>query len=226
MRAEDIDRWLAAKSRALSTSTLQRLHSILSRAIKRAVARDHIRRNVAQLCTVPAGQPGRRSKALTFAQAEAILRASEGSRMHAYIVVSLLTGPRTEELRALTWDHVDLDGDLDASPPIPPHLAVWRSVRAGGDTKTRKSRRTIALPARCVTALRELRDRQDRERERAGDRWQDDLGLVFTTLYRRPLDAADVRRDFRTAIKTAEGIDPSQWTPRELRHSFVSLLLG
>jgi integrase len=29
--------------------------------------------------------------------------------MHAYIVVSLLTGARTEELRALTWSHTDLD---------------------------------------------------------------------------------------------------------------------
>lgn len=26
-----------------------------------------------------------------------------------------------------------------------------------------------------------------------------------------PLNASDVRRDFRTAIKTAEGIDPRQW---------------
>jgi integrase len=103
------------------------------------------------------------------------------------------------------------------------HLAVRRSVRAGGDTKTRKSRRSIALQARCVTALRNLRNPQEREREKAGDRWQD-LGLVFTARYGRPLNKDGVRRDFRTAIKTAEGIDPGQWTPCELRHSFVSLL--
>ncbi|MEV4170284.1 hypothetical protein [Nonomuraea sp. NPDC049709] len=62
------------------------------------------------------------------------------SRMYAYVVVSLLTGARTEELRALTWDHMDLVGDSQAIPPVPPHVAVWRSVRAGGDTKTRNSR--------------------------------------------------------------------------------------
>ncbi len=33
-----------------------------------------------------------------------------------------------------------------------------------------------------------------------------------------------MRRDFRIAIKGAEDIDPAEWTPRELRHSFVSLL--
>jgi integrase len=33
-----------------------------------------------------------------------------------------------------------------------------------------------------------------------------------------------VRRDFRTAIRSAAGVDAREWTPRELRHSFVSLL--
>ncbi|GAA4589830.1 hypothetical protein GCM10023194_45060 [Planotetraspora phitsanulokensis] len=81
------------------------------------------------------------------------------------IVLSLLTGARTEELRALTWDHVDTKGDPNATPPIPPHVAVWRSVRAGGDTKTRKSRRTLALSKRCLDALQRQREQQERERE-------------------------------------------------------------
>lgn len=32
------------------------------------------------------------------------------------------------------------------------------------------------------------------------------------------------RREFRKAIKSVEGIVPEEWTPRELRHSFVSIL--
>ncbi|MEQ4720392.1 hypothetical protein ABN273_28810, partial [Nonomuraea sp. B19D2] len=111
LRAEDGDKWLAAKAVTLSTRTLQIMHSCLNRAIKRAMARDKVKRNVVELCNVPTGTAGRPSKALTFAQADAVLQAAEGTRMHAYIVLSLLTGARTEELRALTWDHVDLDGD-------------------------------------------------------------------------------------------------------------------
>ena len=34
----------------------------------------------------------------------------------------------------------------------------------------------------------------------------------------------DVRRDFRRALALVPGLDPSMWTPRELRHSFVSVL--
>jgi integrase len=102
-------------------------------------------------------------------------------------------------------------------------MAVWRSVRSGGDTKTRKSRRTLALPVRCTDALVKLRDRQADERVKAGSRWHG-TGLVFTTRYGTPLSAANVRRDFRAVIKDAAGVNDADWTPRELRHSFVSLL--
>jgi integrase len=38
------------------------------------------------------------------------------------------------------------------------------------------------------------------------------------------MDAANVRRDLRRALALVPGIDPGDWTPRELRHSFVSVL--
>ncbi len=223
LRAEDIDRWLEGRAKLLSTSSLSKLHSALNRSIKRAMARDKVKRNVVELCSIPEGRPGRQSKALTLAQAEAVLKAAEGSSMFAYVVVSLLTGARTEELRALTWDHVDLVGRPKDTPGIPPYIAVWRSVRRGGDTKTKKSRRTIALPRRCVEALKKHAELQKGARAATGARWTE-TGLVFTTEVGTALDAANVRRAFRAAITGAAGVTAKEWTPRELRHSFVSLL--
>ncbi|MER6592100.1 tyrosine-type recombinase/integrase [Micromonospora purpureochromogenes] len=222
LRAQDVDRWLADKAATLSTRTLGELHGCLNRSIKRAMARDKVKRNVVALCSVPRGQEGRPSKSLTLAQAQAVLNAAESTRLHAYVVLSLLTGARTEELRALRWDHVDLDGQPDLDPPLPPSVNVWHSVRAGGDTKTKKSRRTLALPQRCVTALRQHREQQLQDQAEAGKDWQP-LGLVFTTTVGTALDAANVRRAFRRVV-TLAGLDPAGWTPRDLRHSFVSLL--
>jgi integrase len=159
---------------------------------------------------------------LTLEQARAVLKAAENNALYAYVVISLLTGARTEELRALTWDHVDLDGQLDADPLMPPSIQVWRSVREGGDTKTKKSRRTLALPLRGVNALRRHRQLQDEARVQAGADWHR-TGLVFTSKVGTALDAANVRRVFRRVVKAA-GLNPADWTPRELRHSFVSLL--
>ena len=141
--------------------------------------------------------------------------------MHAYIVLSLLCGLRTEEARALRWAHVDLDGDPAARPPVPPHIAVWRSVRAHGETKTERSRRTLALPAAAALALRTWSRLQAGERLAAGDGWQD-TGLVFTTHRGAALDAGNVRKMFKR-ICTEAGIGDA-WTPRELRTSFVSLM--
>ena len=45
----------------------------------------------------------------------------------------------------------------------------------------------------------------------------------FTTQRGTPLDAANVRRAFRQIAEHA-GLHAEEWTPRELRHSFVSLL--
>ena len=101
-------------------------------------------------------------------------------------------------------------------------MEVWRSVREGGDTKTRKSRRTLALPSRCVDALRKQRAQQVADRL-AAEAWQD-TGLVFTTRGGMEIDAANVRQDLRRALAGVPGITPTEWTPRELRHSFVSVL--
>jgi integrase len=132
--------------------------------------------------------------------------------MHAYITLSLLCGLRTEEARALRWAHVDLDGDPAAAPPVPPHVAVWRSVRAHGETKTERSRRTLGLPAAAVQAD---------ERYAAGDDWQD-TGLVFTSHLGAALDAGNVRKMFKGICAEAGAGDG--WTPRELRTTFVSLM--
>ena len=186
------------------------------------MARDLVRRNVVELVSVPAGRAGRPSKSLTPQNVDDVLSKTAPDRLHAYIVLSLLTGARTEELRALRWEHVQLDGRPKAVPPIPPHIEVWRSVRVDGDTKTKKSRRTLALPERCVDALRKQRAQQAADRL-AAPTWQE-TGLVFTTDVGTEMDAANVRRDLRRALALVPGVDPADWTPRELRHSFVSVL--
>ncbi len=204
-----------------STRTLQIALNSLTRAIRLAEANDLVGRNVAALVSVPRGTAGRPSKSLTLAQAQALMAEARKSRLHAYIVLCLMTGCRTEEARALRWDHVDLEGVPGAVPPVPPHVAVWRSVRSHGDVKANKSRRTLRLPVAAVEALRAHRVRQSQERLIAGAAWEDN-GLVFATQQGRALDASHVRRAFKKICEDA-GIG-GDWTPRELRHTFVSIM--
>jgi integrase len=226
---------LAAVSGKLSRQTLVITRLSLERAINYARSHDRVARNVAEPVEVPEGKAGRPSKSLTLAQAQELLKAAEGERLYAYIVVSLLSGLRTEEVRALRWDHVvTWVDDATGWQPVTEvsfegaragqamfAIYVWRSDRTSGETKTRKSKRSLRLPDLCVEALRKQWDQQDRDRRIAGDRWQEHA-LVFASAVGTVLLAGNVRRAFRSITKRA-GI-PGQWTPRELRHTFVSLM--
>lgn len=212
LTARQVQSALAELAPSLSTRSLRLVHQILERSIRHAQASDLVGRNVASLVTAPAGRAGRPSKSLTLDQAAAVLAAAHAAPLDAYVTLSLLSGLRTEELRSLLWADVDLDAG---------NLAVYRSVRASGDTKTPRSRRVLKLPARATASLIAHKARQSAARLKAGELWQDN-GLVFTTVVGTPLDAHNVRRSFRTITKAA-GVG-EDWTPRELRHTFVSLL--
>jgi integrase len=98
-----------------STRSLQITRNSLERAIRHAEGNDLVGRNVAALVKPPRGRVGRPSKSFTLEQAKALLAAAQVSRWHAYVALSLLVGVRTEEARALRWDHVvtwadDVDG--------------------------------------------------------------------------------------------------------------------
>jgi integrase len=220
LTAGDVHHALSTMAERYSSAAVAMGHNAPTRAIRHAEARDLVGRNVATLVDTPKGQVGRPSKSLTLDQASALLKVSEGTRMHAYISLCLATGIRTEEARELRWDHVEF-GDPSAKPPVPASAAVWRSVRADGDTKTEKSRRTLGLPDMAVDALRAHQKRQAEERLAAGGQWSDH-DLVFGTRTGGALDAANVRREFKAACKAAK--IGEHWTPRELRHSFVSLM--
>jgi integrase len=230
LSADDVDEWLDGLTGKLSTRTLQTVHSILKRSIRQAQARDKVMRNVAELVTTPKGRDGRPSRALTLDQAGAVLEAARTRPLYAYVVLSLMTGIRTEEARALRWDHVQAWTGKDGGWRPVTEVGfdherfagcVWRSVRVHGDTKTEKSRRTLELPEEAVTALQQHRTRQAAQRLEAGALWQDH-GLVFCTQTGTPLDAHNVRRAFRGVTKAA-GLGKT-WCPRELRHTFVSIM--
>jgi integrase len=238
LSADDVRQALARMAADYSSAAVTMGHLALKRAIRHAEGNDLVARNVAALIDTPKGQKGRPSKSLTLEQAVAVIAAARSLPalelhpglkdvrrpailMYAYIVLSLLVGLRTEEARALHWDHVDLASNSDAEPPVPPHVAVWRSVRVHGETKTEQSRRTLGLPQMAVEALRALHESQSHERALAGEQWHD-TGLVFTTHLGIALDAANVRKMFKRICRVA-GIGDG-WTPRELRTSFVSLM--
>ena len=108
LTAADVRSALIKLAITRATRTVSMTHAALARAIRHAEAGDKVRRNVAALVDSPSGRQGRPSRSLTFEQAVALITAAREYNLYAYVVLSLLVGLRTEEARALRWDHVQI----------------------------------------------------------------------------------------------------------------------
>ncbi|MFI7419573.1 tyrosine-type recombinase/integrase [Nonomuraea sp. NPDC049684] len=109
---------------------------------------------------------------------------------------------------------------LDSTPSllVPCH---GRTTAGNGDTKTPKSRRVLLVPKWGVQVLTELHKPRAAERLAAGER-EEDTAHVFRREDGTPMNRYYIWREFRLIADVA-GIG-TNWCPRELRHSFVSLL--
>jgi len=182
LSAGDVRSGLGKPAYRYSSRSLPITRLSLERAIRHAEAGDLVGRNVAALVKAPQGRTGRPSRSFTLEQAKALLAAAQSTRLHAYVVLSLLVGIRTEEARALRWDHVVTWVDDSAGwQPITTAgfgparaggdryaIYVWRSERHGGDTKTGKSRRTQGDAAHL--RLGPIRERRPRGKHRPARR--------------------------------------------------------
>jgi hypothetical protein len=137
--------------------------------------------------------------------------ADENPRLEALFVLSITLGLRLGELRKLAWDHVDLDNAV---------IHVWRSASRTGDVKTPKSKRSLVLPKRAVTALQAHRKRQAAERLAAGTAWQDN-NLVFCHEDGRMYTSDALNWRFGKMTRRA-GI--GHWHAHEGRHTAVSIM--
>ena len=193
--------------------------AVLRRALNVAMRWGLVGRNVASL-TDPPRVPEHEQRALTATDARRILTAVRGCRLEGLFTVALAAGLRQSEALGLRWSDVDLDAG---------RLSVRRVLqRYGGafhldEPKTKRSRRTLKLPAPVITALREHRVRQLEERMLAGGAWKGDTwgDLVFSSEAGGPLHGTTVGKQFRDIVSTAGYPDLKY---HHLRHGAASLM--
>lgn len=168
---DDLEKLYAdLEERGFSGSTRHQTHAVIRGALKHAVWRGHVGRNVATLVKPPSVKKSR-VKSLSEEDLRAIYRALDGDRWRARWHLSLDFGLRPGEAIALEWKHVNFE-----------HRTVTveqsiQQIRGMGSqleefVKTNSSRRTIALPPYMMGMLQETRDRQLREKAERGVSWR------------------------------------------------------
>jgi len=164
----------------------------------------------------PPRVPESEVEGLSPKEAKALLDAVKGDRLEARYSVAL-AGLRQGEALGLRWDDLDLDASTIS---VRGALQRIKGNYVFVDPKTKRSRRTIVLPAFGVAALRKHRTRRLEERLTAG--WQE-TGLVFTTADGKPLHYSTVTKGFQRLLRLA-GLPRQRF--HDLRHACASLLLA
>jgi integrase len=132
-------------------------------------------------------------------------------RLTALFVVSITPGLRPGGLRKLTWELVDINRSV---------VHVWRSASKSGDTKTPKSKHSLVMPKRAITALKAHKAMQDREHIAAGESWHG-TNLVFCHEDGSKYTSAALNWHFCKMTRKA-GI--GHWHAHEGRHTAVSIM--
>jgi len=128
-------------------------------------------------------------------------------------------GLRQGEALGLRWRDVDLDMG---------YIRITRQLQRIdhkyelAELKTKRSQRSLAVPAAIVGSLRLHKERQDRERIAADRRWHD-TELVFARPDGYPLSGGVVTHTFQKLLEKA-GLPKMRF--HDLRHSCATLLLA
>ncbi len=210
----------------LAGSTVQRVHSCLRVAVKRALRLRLLAHDPTAGVRVPRAVR-REMLYLTAEQASRLLQAAQGEYLFPVLALALATGARPSEYLGLRWADIDLVRErvhirralVDVKRP------GARQRVAVEDTKTRGSAREVPVTGREVAVLRSWRARQGEARLAAGELWQGAAGLellVFTDEVGRPLTLSRVGHHLRRLLAAAELPHVRLY---DLRHTCATALL-
>ena len=219
LQPEHVERmYTAMAGLGLAPATVLQAHRLLSRALKIAMQRGRVGRNVCTLVDAPS-LVHHEIQPLSVDDARKILTTANTRRNGARWAVALALGLRQGEALGIQWSDIDLD-----APSLTVRRALQRQRGKGlvlVEPKSRAGRRTIALPEPIVDLLHAHRLTQDGERAHARNAWHD-LDFVFAQPTGAPIDSRADRRDWDQLLKDSE-VRPARL--HDARHTAATTLL-
>lgn len=208
---------LTERTPPISAGTVLNLHLVLTQAFGQAVDWGLLDRSPAAGAQPP--RPRRPEPAIVDAElASKILAAARGNPLELPAAIAIATGMRRGEILGLRWR------DLDAGFTVAQIRRSLQSTTSGAlfeEPKTRRSRRTVALPAFLAPYLARQRDDQLERRANLADRWQE-TDLVVDAGDGRPISPATFSAAWPKFLRRA-GLPHVRF--HDLRHGHATLML-
>jgi integrase len=201
----------------LSAQSVVHFHRLLHRALAQAVRWQLLARNPVDAVEPPRAER-QEMRALDEHETASLLSSLGGSRLYMPTLLAVSTGLRRGEILGLRWENVDLAA---STLTVVQALEQTKEGLRFKSPKTHRSRRSIALLAMAVEALRSHRAGQAEEKLALGPAY-DDHDLVCPRPDGGPWPP-DVFSTAFAAFVRRSGMKPFRF--HDLRHSHATHLL-
>lgn len=214
--------YTAILERGLAARSVEHTNAVLSSALKQAVRLQLLNSNPCAAVDLPKKQRAE-MKAMSPEQASQFLKAAKEDVRGIILSFALITGMRPSEYLALRWSDLNLkNGTATVQRAVT--LIEGGGFRFG-ETKTKRSRRTIPLPQSLVKDLQKYRVAQLEHKLKIGEAYQD-YDLVFATEFGTPIAYKNLDfRHLKPTLKRA-GLGNEGFVLYSLRHTCATLLLS
>lgn len=214
-----------------SHKTISLTAVVLGGMFKQAYKNQMIIRNPVELATIPRNQKRKKDfRVMSAAEQKLFLQEAVNSSYYNFYVVSLGTGMRSGEVRALEWSDIDFKNKIIHVNGTLKYINGKGYVK---DTpKTTSSERDIPMLDEVIKALKQQRKEQRELKFAVGPDWIPYPGLenlVFTSQYHRkgygiPVSHTAINTDLNkiTAAINKAGTSFEKITPHTLRHTFAT----
>lgn len=210
------------EAKGLSKTTVRSARITLRRALRDAQAVGIVNRNAAALARPPAVERPE-MHAMTSDQVKRLVAATSDEPYGPLFALAIGSGLRLGELLGLSWDDIDIDArQLTVRRTLARTYSGGRGGYDFAEPKTKRSRRTVMLPALAIEALRRQKARQATAQLAAGTAWQDRRRLTFTDAVGRHVMPGHASKAFRAAADRL-GIHVRF---HDCRHTAASLMLA
>ena len=191
---------LEKQSNPLSAKTIKNIHGTLHKALEEAVRVEYLVKNPADKTILPkVSKP--KVKPFSGEEIDLFMHAIHGETYEDLFFTALWTGMRLSELLGLQWECVDFK---KGTILIDKQLSWLRKEDAGRSlvkTKNGKERK-ISPPAEVLKHLQRVKRRQAEWQLKAGNRWNNEFGLVFTNKSGRNLSQTTVQHHFKRICRS------------------------
>lgn len=205
----------------LSGTTLLYVFRTLNKALNDAVKREEISRNPAMNIERP--QKGDvDTRVLQIDEVNILKEALRETILYGPVMLILTTGLRRGEALGLRWCDLDFENRILRVKKQLTHDPITRKIELT-KLKTKTSNKPLKISKFTAELLQNRKSEQEKERKFVGSGWQNKDDLVFTWPDGRKINPTWFSKAFKREV---DRIGLSGLTPKGLRHSHATLLLG